>query len=157
MVLEKRKNFLVNFTYFGVILLLAFLALRYALPLLMPFVIAFAIAYILKKPIQLLTEKLHLPGKLSAILAVILFYTVTGALLTLLGIKAVSGLAALIRNLPTLYETYAQPYFMEILLNLETVLVEMEPALASVLDDPNLSSVHVMQSFYQVRPTLSYQ
>ena len=152
MVLEKRKNFLVNFTYFGVILLLAFLALRYALPLLMPFVIAFAIAYILKKPIQLLTEKLHLPGKLSAILAVILFYTVTGALLTLLGIKAVSGLAALIRNLPTLYETYAQPYFMEILLNLETVLVEMEPALASVLDNVGTQT---LQSLGQLISSLS--
>lgn len=152
MVTEKRKAFLVNFAYFGVILLLAFLALRYALPLLMPFAIAFAIAYILKKPIHLLKKALHLPDKFSAILTVILFYAVTSALLTLLSVKAVSGIASLIGNLPALYETYAQPYFMEILLNIETVLVGMEPSLATVFDDVGRQ---MLQSLGQLISSLS--
>ncbi|MBE6961938.1 MAG: sporulation integral membrane protein YtvI [Ruminococcaceae bacterium] len=152
MVTEKRKTFLVNFAYFGIILLLAFAALRYALPLLMPFAIAFAIAYILKTPIHLMTRTLRLPDKLSAILAVILFYTVAGALLTLASIKAVSAIASLIGSLPGLYETYAQPYFMEILLNIEAVLVSMEPSLAAVFDDVGREMI---QSLGQLISSLS--
>ena len=152
MVTEKRKAFLVNFAYFGVILLLAFAAFRYALPLVAPFAVAFAIACILKKPIHFLKKALHLPDKFSAVLAVILFYAVAGALLTLLSVKAVSGIASLIGNLPALYETYAQPYFMDILWNIEAILVDMEPTLAAVLED---FGMQMIQSLGQLVSSVS--
>ena len=138
---EKRKAFLINFAYFGVIFLLAFVLLRYALPLVSPFAIAFLIAYILKRPIRFLTDKLRIPGKLSATLSVILFYGVVGAMLTLLSIKAVSGIVDLIGNLPALYETYVQPYFMDILWNIEGVFMEMEPSLVAALDEVGMRMI----------------
>lgn len=131
---EKRKAFLINFAYLGVLVLLAFAALRYALPLVAPFAIAFAISYVLKRPIHVLREKLHVPGKLAAMLAVILFYATVGALLVLLSIKAVSGIIALIGNLPTMYETHALPFFTDILKNVEGVLMNMDPVLMAQLD-----------------------
>lgn len=134
MATEKRKVFLVNFAYFGVICLLAFAVLRYVLPAVMPFVIAFVIAYFLRRPIRFLREELRIPGKISAILTVILFYGIVGALITLLGIKAVSGIVELIGLLPKMYETHALPFFAEILHNAENVLMKMDPALVAALD-----------------------
>lgn len=131
---EKRKTFLINFAYFGVMVLLAVAAVRYALPLMAPFAIAFAIAYFLKRPIRFLHKTLHLPGGLAAMLAVILFYGTVGALLALLSIKAVAGMIAVIGNLPTMYETHALPFFTDILRNVEQVLMSMDPVLVAQLD-----------------------
>lgn len=132
---EKRKNFLINFSYFAILAVLAFASLRYVLPLVAPFAVAFLIAYGLKGPITFLRDRLHLPGKLSAIIAVILFYGMAGAILSLLSIRAFSGLAGLIDSLPTMYETHVLPFFLDILNNLEGLFVQMDPALVTALDE----------------------
>ena len=152
MVTEKRKTFLINFAYFGVIVLVAFAALRYALPLVAPFAIGFAIAYLLKTPIRFLEKKLHLPGKLSAVLGVILFYGAAGAILTLLSVKTVSGIITLIRNLPTMYETNALPFFLDILRNVREVFAGLEPSLVAALDT---LGTQMIQSIGQMISNLS--
>ena len=141
---EKRRSFLINFAYFGVILLLTFVVLRYALPLVAPFVIAFFIAHILQKPIRLINRKLKLSGKLTAILMVVFFYGVIGTLLTLLGIKAVSALVSLIGTLPTLYENHALPYFMDILRNVEGFFADMDPSLVAALEEIGMQLIQSM-------------
>lgn len=132
---EKRKNFLINFAYFGVIILLAFAALHYALPLVAPFVIAFLIAYLLQPLIRFLHQKIHFPDKLSAILTVILFYGTVGALIALLSVKAFSGILSLFTVLPALYESYAAPTFLSTLQRLEDLFINMDPGLAAILDE----------------------
>ena len=105
-----------------------------------------------KRPIRLLREKLRLPDKLSAILAVVLFYAVAGALLTLVSVKAVSGIASLIGSLPVLYETHAQPYFVEILLNIEAIFTRLDPSVVAALNDVGMQMI---QSLGQMISSLS--
>ena len=45
---ELRKAFIINFLYFAIILVIAAVLLKFALPLLAPFVIGFLIAYCLR-------------------------------------------------------------------------------------------------------------
>jgi len=99
---ERRKTFLIHFSYYAVILLCAILVLKYALPPLAPFVAACVIAYLLKSPIRFLRETCRIPAKPAAILAVLLFYGAVGGLLSLAGIKSLSGLATLFRELAAL-------------------------------------------------------
>lgn len=132
---EKQKRFLIRFAYFAVLFLCAFVLLRFALPPLAPFAAAFVIAYLLRRPIRFLQRTLYLPGKLSAILAVLLFYGIVGVLLAFLGIRALSGLAALVKNLPTIYATHMQPFFTEILLNVEAAFLRLDPSLVTALDE----------------------
>lgn len=132
--IEKRKNFLINLAYFGVIAVAVLALARYILPLVTPFVLAFCIAYLLQGPIRFAHKKLHLPHKLAALAAVLLFYGAVGGLLTWAGLRAAAGITGFMNALPGFYETYAQPYFMEILQNLERVLAEMEPVLTDALD-----------------------
>ncbi|MBR5319757.1 MAG: sporulation integral membrane protein YtvI [Peptococcaceae bacterium] len=135
MTTEKRKTFLINFTYFSVILVTAFLLLYFVMPLASPFVIGFLIAWLLQRPIRFLRKKLPLPDKLIAVLSVILFYGTAGLLLALLGIKAFSEIAALIARIPTLYTTQVQPFLWDVLLSLENAFVEMDPSLVSALNE----------------------
>lgn len=133
--MEKRRTFLINFAYFGLIALLVYLAVRYALPLAAPFVLAFLIAYLLRPVIRLLHKHLHLPEKPAAVLTVLAFYAAFGVLITLLSVKAFSGVVSLIGTLPTLYDSYGRVYFMDILQQLEAFFVNMEPGIATILDE----------------------
>lgn len=135
MTTEKRKTFLINFTYFAVILVTAFLLLYFVMPLASPFVIGFVIAWLLQRPIRFLRQKLPLPDKLIAVLSVVLFYGTAGLLLALLGIKAFSEIAALIARIPTLYTTQVQPFLWDVLLSLENAFVEMDASLVSALNE----------------------
>ncbi|MBQ5754049.1 MAG: sporulation integral membrane protein YtvI, partial [Oscillospiraceae bacterium] len=131
---EKRKAFLINFAYVGVLCLLAFAVVKYLLPMAAPFVLGFLVAWFLRRPVAFLREKLGLKPKTAAVLAVVLFYGVVGVAISFLGVKAVGGLAGLIGNLPTMYTTHVQPFFMDILFNLEAFAAG-EPVLAAALEE----------------------
>lgn len=129
MILEKRKAFLINTAYFGVFILAAVVLLRYIMPMATPFVVGFVIAYVLKRPIRLLSKHLPVPDKLIAILVVLTFYGIVGLLLSLLGIKIISEIAALIAMLPTLYETHGKPLLITVLGNIEDTILALDMAL----------------------------
>lgn len=134
MKLEQQRAFLIRFAYYGTLLALAFLFLKYGLPLLAPFLLGLVIACVLTKPIRFLSRLLHLPRKLTAILVVLLFYTGVGVLLSMAGIRILAGLAALISNMPTIYEVHLRPFFTTILLNLEYAFHHLNPSVVSALD-----------------------
>ena len=67
---EKRRNFLVNFAYFAVITFIVVALVRYAIPMLAPFVIALVIAYLLRPVVRLMRSKLGLKGKAAPMLCV---------------------------------------------------------------------------------------
>lgn len=132
--LEKQKNFLIRFAYYGILLVLAFLVLKYAFPLLAPFLIGFLIAYLLIRPIRFLNRVFHLPWKPTALFLVLLFYCTVGLLLFLLGIRSLAGMASLIGSMPTIYEVHLRPFFTAILQNIEDVFHHLDPSMVTVLD-----------------------
>ena len=70
---EKKRTFLIHTAYYLVWLMAAFLVLRYLFPMLAPFVTAFVVAWILKRPIKWLVQTLHTPWKPTAIVVVLAF------------------------------------------------------------------------------------
>ena len=66
--MEKRKTLIINFLYFAIIIAIAYFVLEFAFTLLLPFVAALFIAYILRHPIRFLAAKTKLPKKLAAVL-----------------------------------------------------------------------------------------
>lgn len=56
---EKKRAFIISVVYLLIILALAYIVLKYAMPLLGPFVIAFIISYMLRGPIQWMQKKEH--------------------------------------------------------------------------------------------------
>ncbi len=152
MVIDKYKRFLIAFAYFAVIAAAAYVVLRYALPMLSPFVIGAVLAYILRRPIRFFARKLPVPHKLIAIVVVLVFFGIIGTMISLLGIKTVSWITNFIGNLPALYQSHAIPFFSEVMSRLEVLMDGFDPDLVETLT--NLGR-QALQSVGQMLSNLS--
>ena len=135
MPMEKYSKFLITFAYYAVIAALAYVVLRYALPMLAPFVIGAVLSYLLRFPIRFLHRKAKLPYKGAAILVVLLFFGLIGTALVLAGVKAINWLVDAINLLPTMYTTHALPFFAEVTQNLEKIFIDLDPDTLSTLEN----------------------
>lgn len=124
MKIDKRRAFLINFAYFGVMAAGAMLGVKYVLPIIMPFVIAFVIAYFLQRPVDFLEKKFGLPHKPMAMISVLMFYGIVGSVITLVGVRIVSAVIDLVGELPNFYITQVYPFFVDILHEVERVLIK---------------------------------
>lgn len=132
---EKRKRFIVNFIYVGLIVLLVFVVTRYGIGVLAPFLLAFLIAYFLHRPARFLARKLKLPYKLLSLVLVLLFYGTIGIAISLLGIKLTSWAMNFVGNLPALYAAELEPIFSSLFRSIEQGIYGLDPALVDTLDN----------------------
>lgn len=104
----KRINFIVDVIYFGIIAMGFYLIVKYAVPLIIPFIIAFAVAAMLQKPARLLHKRIKKvsQGAWFAILAIIC-YLIVGTGAVLLSVWLVGQFLELLKNLPELVSTGA--------------------------------------------------
>jgi sporulation integral membrane protein YtvI len=92
--LEKQKEFLIQFSYWAVWIISGALLIKFAGPVLLPFVIAFVVAWMLMYPVDYLAGKLHIRRNVVAVAVIIIFY---GALA--LGVYALGNrIVGLIQN-----------------------------------------------------------
>ena len=133
--IEKRRNFLINFAYFAVIVLVVMLVFRYGMKSLAPFAIAFLIAWILQRPVRFLEGKLPIKKRLCAALAVVLFYLLAGFIIALVSTELVTGLVRLVKNLPNIYENALLPFVLDVFRSVERMLVGMTPETTAVLEN----------------------
>lgn len=87
--LRRQKEFLIKFAYWAVWGSIGIFAVKFVGPALLPFIIAFFVAWLLSEPVRFLTERVHIKRNLAAIVAVTLFYGLIGGLLYLLGSRIV--------------------------------------------------------------------
>lgn len=132
--LEKKRAFIINVLYVGLILALVFAGLKYALPLLAPFVLALAIAYLLNRPIRFASRRLGMKRKSVAILAVLLFYCTIGLLITLVCIKVFSAAGGLIETLPGFYTERIEPGLMSLMDAVNQSVLSLDPSLLSAIE-----------------------
>lgn len=88
-VVEKRRRVLINTAYFALIFAVAFAAYRWLLPLLLPFIFAFAAAGILNRPISAIVKKTPLKRSWLSAGFVIMLVLIIAAVFFLIGIELV--------------------------------------------------------------------
>ena len=132
--IEKRKTFIVNILYFGLILALAIFLCRYAAPALMPFLIALVVALLLKPLIRFLREKLHVHKAVAGIVVSFLFYALIGFLLTIIGVRVFTSCKAFFMHLPVTYTQTIQPWLTELFNSIETVGQRFDPQSSVAFD-----------------------
>ena len=133
--MERQKRFIINCLYFGIILAAVYLLVKFAFPVLAPFLIGFLIAYILRRPIRFLSERFHIPKKLTAIGLVAVFYVTIGSVLVLGSIQIFSSAASLVESLPALFRDYVIPVLTELFDTLGEDLAQMDPGLVDTLEE----------------------
>ena len=88
--LQQQKEFLIRAAYWAVWGTTGILLVKFVGPALLPFVIAFFIAWALAAPTDFLSERMHVNRKLISVILVVLFYVAVAGLLWLLASRVVS-------------------------------------------------------------------
>ncbi|MEA4915348.1 MAG: sporulation integral membrane protein YtvI [Christensenella sp.] len=143
MKLEKRRQFIINFLYFAIILGIVILIARYALGVLMPFLIAFLVSLLLKPAVAFLHSKLKLPRGLVGIVLVVVFYALVGLLLTVIGVQLFSAAKSFFMTLPALYANTIVPWMNRTFDSLQEFAGHLDPDAAAAY---NIVSANVTTS-----------
>ena len=143
MKLEKRRQFIINFLYFAIILGIVILIARYALGVLMPFLIAFLVSLLLKPAVAFLHSKIKLPRGLTGIVLVVVFYTLVGLLLTVICVQLFSATKSFFLTLPALYANTIVPWMNRAFDYLQEFAARLDPDAAAAY---NVVSANVTNS-----------
>lgn len=132
---KNKVSFIINTIYISLIGLIIYMFFKYAISLISPFIGAFVIAYLLKKPSRLISSKLKISHKFISFSLVLIFYSTIGVLFSIIGIKVASAASSIISTFPVLYETQFVPFLTETFNSLEKTIFLLDPALVSVLNE----------------------
>lgn len=124
---ERKKRFLLNVTYMIFVLGIYYVLVRYVMYALMPFTIAFLVTAMLKRPVDFVSRKLHLPRKGVAIVLVILFYGLIGALLANGIFQLILAIMNWFGSFNTVYADTIEPAVERLVTLYESVVANLDP------------------------------
>jgi sporulation integral membrane protein YtvI len=133
--LETRKNFIINVLYFVLAAALLYFAVKYVLGWVLPFIIGFLVALLLKPAICFLSKKSHVPYKATAVILALLFYASVGLLLTLLGIKLIYILIDGFAALPGIYKLYIEPLIDSSFIQIQDLIAKLDPKMVQIIQN----------------------
>lgn len=84
---DKHKRFLIQFAYYGVIIALGYLFVKYLLRYVWPFIIGWLIASLFKKPIKYVTDKFNIKRGVVSTIILLIFYSAIVTLAVVLSIQ----------------------------------------------------------------------
>ncbi len=137
MQINKRKTFIINVFYWAIILAIVYLVFKYLLHLVMPFVIALLVAWILRPLSKLFMRTFKKRRKLAVLLsiaAVILFYLIIGTLLLLVAAQAISGIADYVSTIPGIYTQTIEPGLREFSARTEEFASRFDPSVVEFVE-----------------------
>lgn len=132
--MEGKKAFIVNFFYYGLLLAIAFVVIKYIMPWLAPFVLAFIVASILNKPINFIAKSFRVKRKISAIFCVAIFYGLTLLLIFIASFNLVMYLKNVFFELPAIYAKELEPSVISIMDMIQNALTRFDPSLDTVVE-----------------------
>lgn len=149
--IEKKRAFVINILYYLIIAAIIYITLRYAIYWLMPFVIGFTIAFMLKPLIRRLQKLIPISKKAISIITLILFYATIGILFTILVINSAHWLKGFVLGLPDLYVSDIEPAIDGAAKWIETHFAALDPnfqtSITSMIESLNESMGELMTSF----------
>lgn len=133
--LQKKQSFITNFIYFLIIGCIVFVLVKYGLPLLAPFVLAFVVAALMRRPTRFMSRKFKLNKRFCGLLTAILFFAVVVGLIYLGGGGVITGIQKLLTNLPEFYNKTIEPMLVDMFSKIETMEIWKEMNLVDLLRD----------------------
>ena len=132
---DKRRRFIVNVAYWAIIAGIAYLVFRYLLNLLLPFVVALLVAWLLRPLSRLYRKRFH-PKLASAmiVVTVLVFYLLIGVLAGLVLVDLLTGLASYLDKLPHVYTQTIEPGLRNLYANAQALASRFDPAVADVVN-----------------------
>ena len=113
MTTEKRGRFIINFGYWILIIAIVFVAFKYLIPLIMPFFLALVFSAIMRPAVKFLNRKCHIRQNIAALICIVIFFILIGAVAVAVGAKAVSIVSNTVQRLTSLYTSSIEPGMQE--------------------------------------------
>ena len=126
---ENKKAFIINSLYYGIILFFAYLGIKYLFPVLIPFLIAFIVVWLLKHPAFYLADKWKLKKKWVLIPMLTLIYVSVFLLIVKVGSNAASVVGNFILQIPSIYAEQILPALQNAYQHISVILQETNPDL----------------------------
>lgn len=147
--IEKKRAFIINVIYLGILAAFFAVTVKWLIPMLAPFVAACVVVYLLRRPTRFVCEKFGLKKqkKAVAMLLVLVFYSTVGSLIALLSVRLVSGIRDLVVQLPRLYTVYAIPIISDLFIRFENFAYRLDTNLFSLIQGYDEQLLQWMGSF----------
>lgn len=130
----KRKRFLINFAFFALIFALSIFLIRFALPELFPFFVAFIVTMLLRPIVRFMHNKLRINTRIASVVLVILFYGTIGVIIIWMIIEIVSFAADKVKDLPSFFQNQIQPFLVSLFDEIQEMLHNFDPEMAIDFD-----------------------
>ena len=138
---KERRIFIINVLYYALAAAILYYSVKYALGWVLPFIIGFLVALMVKPGIRFLYRKLKVPQKVSAIILVLLFYAIVGFLLFLVGAKLILILQDIFNSLPDMYDLYLAPQITDLIIQFKELTERLDPSIAQLIQNATSSIV----------------
>ena len=135
MTISQKKNFIINMMYFALIAGIVYIFIKHVLILVMPFIIGFLVALLLRPVIKLVSNKFHVPNKIAAVALVLLSYAGVSSLVSWIGMRFVILIKNSIVRLPETYAIQIEPVIRDIFENVEKASAKLDPMMVQVIQD----------------------
>lgn len=106
---DGKKEFIINIAYISIIVVLAYLLMKYFLAALFPFLLGFLIAFALRPLIKGINKKVKISNKIIALIVLLAFYSLIGTGLFYGLLKIFTVLKNLFEDIPRIYAANIQP------------------------------------------------
>ncbi len=147
---ERKRRAIINIVYYAIIILIAFLAVRYALGTCLPIVTAFIIATALQRPKNFLVKKTIFKKGSASVISLFGLLLIVSALIALIGVRAVEEIRGFIN-----YITLQIQNFDVFLTNIENAVMNFVGNLPEFLSETLTESLSTI--FTQIREYLAGQ
>ena len=125
---------MINAAYAVLVGVIYYVLVRYVLYALLPFTIALLVTFMLKRPVDHAANFLHIPRKGMALVLVIAFYGLIGALLTYGAVQLFIAALEWFGSLSTTYANHIEPAISRVLQWYENMIANIDPSHASQAD-----------------------
>lgn len=142
---QQKKDFLINAAYWAFIILVAYLVFQYIVPITVPFILGFIVAYAIVR----ITRKL--PGSNNRwvrLALVLLVYGTIGVLVALIAIKGVTLITGLVNWLPNLYKHKFEPAIEVTYQWVTESIGQLDPAMQSTIASLSNSLVSAFNNLF---------
>lgn len=126
---EKKRAFIIKFVYALIMIGIAFVVLKFSFTYLMPFIIGFVIAFVLKPIIEFLTKKFG-ERKYMSLLVIVIFYIILGTLLVWLFFSSIASVQNLLKLLPGFYSQSIEPAVEDITIWVASLFKNVDEGIA---------------------------
>lgn len=126
---------MINFAFFALLFAISIFLVRYALPELFPFFVAFIVTMMLRPIVRFMHNKLKINTRIASVVLVILFYGTIGVIVIWLIIEILSFVADKIMDLPGFFQSQIQPFLVNLFDEIQEMLHNFDPEMAIDFDD----------------------